>query len=84
MGLERARRHLAEMDAVLKRQIATLAADQGDADLSGAVVPLALTDSDLLPSELFGGFQNDHQSALSYMLVADGWALLLCMKVFRC
>ena len=72
---------------VLRRQIATLARDQGDADLAGSVVPLALSDSDLLPRALFGArgpLKNDHQKAVSYMYVADGWALLICNKTSSC
>ena len=84
VAMERAQRHVAEMEQVLKKQIAALAAEQGDADLSGKVVPLALSDSDLQPRALSLKFDNDHQPALSYMWVADGWALLVCHKSSSC
>lgn len=48
------------------------------------IIPIALSDADFMPEELFGRFENDHEGKLSYVCVAEKWVLLVGAKVGSC
>ena len=47
-------------------------------------MPVALSDADRMPPQLFDAFDNDHEGKLCYACIAHTWVVLVAAKVASC
>ena len=77
----RRKQRVDDLVAALRAVLAEL--DPAAADAS--IVPIALSDADFMPQQLFGRCcRNDHEGKLCYACIADEWVVVVAAKVQSC